>query len=528
MRLNEILADCEYENIAAGSGLGSAGGMSNAGLLLNAEISGIAYDSRKVMEDNIFVAIRGENFDGHDFINDAIRKGAAAVVHEEAATSNGLNRDSLPATLYPLPVFIKAEDSRDALACISNNFYERPSENLTVIGVTGTNGKTTTAYIIKSILEAWGRDVGLIGTINYIIKNKAYPALHTTPESPEFQGLLSEMVSSGCSHVVAEVSSHSLSQKRVDHTKFVVVAFTNLTRDHLDFHRTMEDYYAAKRRLFTELLSSTGTAAINIDDEWGRRLLSELNKRAAITYGINGDADVRASDIENSFSGVSFNLQHGDSDVARIESPLLGITNVYNVLAAVSAALSLGIPIRAIRKGIKEMTAVRGRFEKVDAGQDFLCIVDYAHTPDALERLIATAKTLMTTKGEPVRVITVFGCGGNRDKGKRPLMGEIATRLSDFVVVTSDNPRNEEPIEIVRDIETGITKNNHQAVINRRDAITAAVKTAGPGDILLIAGKGHEDYQEIKGIRHRFSDKEEAEEAISKITRRIKREVREN
>lgn len=521
MRLDEILADCEYENIAAGRGFGSAGGMSDAGLLPNAEISGIAYDSRKAMEGSIFVAIRGENFDGHDFINDAIRKGAAAVVHEEAATGNWPNRD-------PLPVFIKAKDSRDALACISSNFYERPSENLTVIGVTGTNGKTTTAYIIKSVIEAWGRDVGLIGTINYIIKDKAYQALHTTPESPEFQGLLSEMVSSGCSHVVTEVSSHSLSQKRVDHTKFVVVAFTNLTRDHLDFHRTMEDYYAAKRRLFTELLSSAGTAVINIDDEWGRRLLGELNKRAAITYGINGAADIRASDIENSFSGVSFNLQYGGSDVARVESPLLGIANVYNTLAAASAALSLGIPIRAIKKGIKEMAAVRGRFEKIDAGQNFLCIIDYAHTPDALERLIATAKTLMTAKGGPARIITVFGCGGNRDKGKRPLMGEIATRLSDFVVVTSDNPRNEDPVEIIRDIETGIAKNNYQAVINRRDAITAAVKTAGPGDILLIAGKGHEDYQEIKGIRHRFNDKEEAEEAISKITRRIEREVRGN
>lgn len=552
MRLGDILSGCEYEIVRSNDPHHPPLTKGGQGGGLDTEISGIAYDSRKVVEDTLFIAVRGESLDGHDFIQDAIQKGAAVVVGETLIELENLRigelEKSSPDTRVsksPLssPLYIRVNDSRRALACISNNFYKRPSEYIAVIGVTGTNGKTTTSHIIKSILEAWKRKVGLIGTITYNVGNKNYPALYTTPESLEFQALLSEMVSSGCSHVVTEVSSHSLAQKRVDHTRFVIVVFTNLTRDHLDFHGTMEEYYSAKKRLFTELISGEGTAVINLDDEWGRRLKEDLNKgskrqspRATrrgedrgrerpsiITYGIEGEADIMAVDVEDSLSGSSFTLKCRDKS-CRLTSPLLGIPNVYNILAAASVGVALNVPIDVIQEGVKNTRNIKGRFETVDAGQDFLCIIDYAHTPDALERLIYTARELLImgqgTRGKEQvfgnKIITVFGCGGDRDRGKRPVMGEIATRLSDYAIITSDNPRSEEPVEIINEIVSGVSKGNYLVVPDRRDAITIAVKKAGASDIILIAGKGHEDYQEICGVRHRFSDREVAEEAIRK------------
>lgn len=533
MRLTEIMAGCRYREVLSGAlriqhqateALQCAS--ANTETLPETEVSGIAYDSRKVSKGNIFVAIKGENFDGHDFIKDAIIKGAGVIVHEKI-TSMKQSETAKEAA----PVFIRVEDSREALACISNNFYERPSWDISVIGVTGTNGKTTTTYLIKSILEAWKRDVGLIGTLGYLVSGNEYAALHTTPESPEFQGLLRDMASSGCNYVVTEVSSHALSQKRVDYTLFDIAVFTNLTRDHLDYHKTMEDYFDAKKRLFTDLLSEEATAVINLDDEWGRKLASELNKRpandadAVITYGIDKEADVVAVDIENSFSGVSFALQHKNKSF-RIDSPLIGSTNVYNILAAVSVAIALDIPDETIMEGIRDIKPVKGRLEKVDYGQDFLCIIDYAHTPDALERLLVTARELMAKvtssrqKGLPAsedatpRIITVFGCGGNRDKGKRPIMGGIATRLSDYAIITSDNPRRENPMEIIRDIEAGAAGDNYEVIPDRREAINAAVARARAGDIVIIAGKGHESYQEIGDARLGFSDKEVGRDAI--------------
>ncbi|MCL4476467.1 MAG: UDP-N-acetylmuramoyl-L-alanyl-D-glutamate--2,6-diaminopimelate ligase [Nitrospirae bacterium] len=526
MKLGDILSGCEYELMRG----------DEDGGVLTTEISGIAYDSRKVTKNGVFVAVKGEHLDGHDFIDDAVKRGALAVVHEKEEHLTNPPFPPLPkggrggvkggrgGITGSSPIFLTVKDSRRTLACMANNFYKRPSEDISVIGVTGTNGKTTTSYLIKAILEAWKKKAGLIGTITYLIGDRQYPAFHTTPESLEFQGLLQEMVSAGCSHVVTEVSSHSLSQRRVDHTRFVVVVFTNLTRDHLDFHETMENYFAAKERLFTELLTEAGTAVINVDDEWGRMLLADLEEGtgvtdqgnrcpALITYGIDRKADIAASQGEDSLTGLSFTLTY-EGRTYRMDSPLIGIPNVYNILAAVTVGIALHIPMEVIQEGIRNVNNVKGRLERVNAGQDFLCIVDYAHTPDALERLILTARELLHNKDGPGRIITLFGCGGDRDRGKRPVMGEIATRLSDFVIITSDNPRSENPGEIIKEIVSGIARDNYTPVPDRGDAIHLAVEKAGAGDILLIAGKGHEEYQEIKGIRHRFSDGEAVEEAI--------------
>jgi len=476
------------------------------------EVSGVAYDSRKVKQGDIFIAVKGEKVDGHDFINDAVQRGAVAIVHEGEKGRKGERE-----TDSPIPIFISVEDSRKALAYISNNFYGRPSYKMTVIGITGTNGKTTTTYLLKSILETWGVMVGLIGTINYLVKDRHYDAPHTTPEALEFQAILSEMLSSGCSHVVTEVSSHALAQQRVDYTDFKVAVFTNLTRDHLDFHVTMEDYFKAKERLFDELLSGNGTAVINFDDIWGRKLIETVSTNI-LTYGCEMGADIIAANIKDSFDGLMFDIKF-DGGTYSIRSPLVGVHNVYNILSAAGTAVVLNIPWTAIVEGVEKMDSVKGRFEKVNIGQDFLCIVDYAHTEDALERLIYTAREL--TKGQRVkgskgqgRVITVFGCGGNRDRGKRPKMGAIATKLSDYVVITSDNPRDEEQVEIIKEIEAGACRRNYIVEPDRTMAVGKAVEVAGTGDILLVAGKGHEDYQEIKGVRYKFSDREVLEKAI--------------
>jgi len=525
MKLGRVVADCGGEVIHDRS---VAGGPPGA-IWSDREISGIAYDSRKVEKDTLFVAVAGECADGHAFIEDALAKGAAVVIGERTgqrtAAHPPLAKGGRGRGDVLRPVFILVQDSRKALACVSNNFYERPSEDATVIGVTGTNGKTTTTYLLKSILEAAGEKVGIIGTIRYLIGKDEYPAFHTTPEAPEFQGLLRRMVSAGCSSVVAEVSSHALSLKRADFTRFACAVFTNLTRDHLDFHGTMEQYFDAKKRLFTGLLPENGIAVINRDDAWGRKLLPEMADRKIITYGIDSDADVRATAIGSSFSGLSFTLEIKDGSPVTIDSPFLGRANVYNVLAAAAAAAALNISGEAIVRGVASARAVEGRMEKIEAGQRFLCIVDYAHTPDALERLIVTAREIVAESStqhsalsaqQRPKVITVFGCGGNRDRGKRPLMGEIASRLSDAVYITSDNPRNEDPLEIIKEIKSGIINDNCFIVPDRREAIAAAIENASAGDIVILAGKGHEEYQEIGGKRSRFSDREVAREAILK------------
>ena len=481
--------------------------------ILERDILGIAYDSRQVKDDYIFVAISGAHVDGHTFIREAAEKGATVIVGEQEA-STGEAR------------YILVEDSRKALACMANNFYGRPSESLEICGITGTNGKTTTAFILKSILESWGKNVGVIGTIRYLIGNKEYPAFHTTPEAPEFQGLLREMVVAGCTHAVAEISSHALAQHRVENTVFRTAVFTNLTRDHLDFHETMEDYFRAKERLFIDLLDRNGTAIINCDDGYGRRLASQLKEsspdRSVITYGFHRDADIVACSERITPRGTQFTIQFRKARY-EISSQLLGLPNIYNMMSAAAAAYSLGVPWETIVIGISGMGTVPGRFEKVEAGQGFLCILDYAHTEDALERVITSARRLITRTedsvengspyGEP-RIISVFGCGGDRDRGKRPRMGEVSSKLSDFVIITSDNPRSEDPLEIIRQMEEGMVKDNYLIEPDRRKAIQKAVQIARDGDIVLVAGKGHEDYQIIGERKIHFDDREEAAAAL--------------
>ncbi len=506
-------------------------------------ISGVVYDSRMVKGGELFVALKGEKFDGRNFIEDAITRGAVAVMCE--CDEKALERK------YPEVAWIRVADARDALARVADSFYGSPSGELVVVGITGTNGKTTTSYLLKSILERWGKEVGLIGTISYLIKDLIYEAPHTTPEAPDFQSLLREMRESACEYVVTEVSSHALAQKRVDYTRFRVAVFMNLTRDHLDYHATMEEYFKAKERLFTELLAEDGTAVINIDDAYGIQLADILRSRRpgikVVTCGLdNKEADVTAYEMKASFEGTSFKTLL-EGRVTEIISLLVGQTNAYNILAALCAALSLNIPIKIIQEGIAMAALVKGRFEKVDLGQDFLAVVDYAHTEDALERLLLTARQLLKAyrfcekmeksmkqrrrrfgisetrepgPQENGKIITVLGCGGNRDKGKRSKMGEIASRLSDFVIVTSDNPRNEDPKAIIKDIERGIKGDNYIVIPDRNVAISMAVELASSGDIVLVAGKGHEEYQEIQGIRHNFSDKNALEDAIRRTINR--------
>jgi len=518
------------------------------------DITGIKYDSRKINRGDIFVAIKGEILDGHDFIADAIKRGASAVIYmkfwaekQEAAALMNENAGV---------IWIAVDDSRDAIAFAASKFYGNPSKKMTVIGITGTNGKTTTSYLIKSLLEHYGRNVGLIGTIKYMIKDEIYDAVHTTPEAPDFQSLLMSMADRGCDFVVSEVSSHALAQKRADFTAFKAAVFTNLTRDHLDFHHTMENYYLAKKRLFADLLVEGGSVVVNIDDPYGESLVDTLKSQNKIknkkifTYGIkNQSVSVSAFDIKTTFKGMTFKLKIQDSafnieknKIYAINSPLIGVPNVYNILSAVCVLLSLNIPINIIKEGIAITGLVKGRFEKVDIGQDFLAVVDYAHTEDALERLLMTAHQLLEAyrfaeKTEAMmnakkqcfsssekracgKIITVFGCGGNRDKGKRLKMGEIAANLSDFVIVTSDNPRSEPPRSIIRDIERGIKGDNYIVIPDRDVAIGMAVELASSGDIVLVAGKGHEEYQEINSKRYDFSDRTALENAIKRTISR--------
>lgn len=465
------------------------------------EIPSLTSDSRAVTPGSLFVALSGGEKDGHDFIADALRRGAAAVIAEHDIESIRCHRGT---------PFIIVEDSRDALAFVANRFYGAPSHSMSLIGITGTNGKTTTSYIIKAILEGSGKKVGLIGTIKYIIGSTEFDARFTTPEAIEYQRLLKEMRDEGCEYVVSEVSSHALAQKRVDAVRFISAVFTNLTRDHLDFHKSMESYLAAKKRLFTDLLDVSGTAVINSDDPVSREIIRDTRGRI-MTYGIHNPADVMAKDIVQDFRGVRFTVSHGGPEYG-ISTRLIGIPNVYNLLAAIATAHSLGIPRDIIVRAVAGMAPVIGRFESITSRDGVLFIIDYAHTPDALENLLATVE------GLPHRqVITVFGCGGNRDRGKRPLMGRIASEKSDFVVITSDNPRFEDPDEIIKDITMGIAGGNFIAVTDRQEAVKEAVKRSGRGDIVVLAGKGHETYQEIKGKRHHMDDRELVQDALRSL-----------
>jgi UDP-N-acetylmuramoyl-L-alanyl-D-glutamate--2,6-diaminopimelate ligase len=472
-------------------------------------VNGVAYDSRTVSPGTVFVALKGLQADGASYVRDALTRGAIAIFAEVPAPS---------ATTLP---WFQVDDARLALAALASEFFGRPSEQLTLVGITGTNGKTTTSYLLASIFEAAGIKCGRIGTVGYRVGNREFDAARTTPEAPELQRMLRDMVAQGCGACVMEVSSHALSLKRADYLRFASGIFTNLTRDHLDFHGDMEEYFAAKRRLF-ELLPDHAVAITNADDPRGAQMAAAA--RRPVTYAIDAPADVKPGSLQFSLDGLSFEARTPRGTL-HLRSPLVGRPNAYNILAAAAAAMALDVPFSAIETGINRLASVPGRFQVVsEPGDDVRVVVDYAHTDDALKNLLETARPLASG-----RVITVFGCGGDRDKTKRPLMGAVAARLSDVVVVTSDNPRSENPDQIIEDIKRGIVLPSDRflqngqgpkgpiclAIADRKLAIERAVKEARPGDLVLVAGKGHEKYQVIGDRTLPFDDVEVARAALA-------------
>ena len=460
------------------------------------EILEIAYDSRRVKPGTLFAAILGEKTDGNNFASDAVARGAVAVLSENAQ----------PATLQAGFPWVQVANVRKALATAAANYYGRPAEVLKLIGVTGTNGKTTTAYLVDSILRAAGCEVGLLGTIGYRLVREIRPAPNTTPESLDLQKFLAEIVRAGGTHAVLEASSHALAMDRLWGCPFAVAIFTNLTRDHLDYHKTLDDYFAAKRRLFEGTGAAVPAAGvINSDDEYGRKLRGLVAR--TLTYGLEAGAEVTTRKPSLSLSGSEL---VAETPLGKIEirSKLVGRPNVYNILAAIGTGVALDLSREVIASGIAQLSAVPGRFERIEMGQPFLVIVDYAHTDDALRNLLATARDL---KPEG-RIITLFGCGGDRDRTKRPLMGEAAGRASDIVVLTSDNPRSEDPLLIINDAIVGAQRTKAKVLVepDRQKAVQIALEEARSGDIVLLAGKGHETYQVLRDRTIDFDDREEA------------------
>jgi UDP-N-acetylmuramoyl-L-alanyl-D-glutamate--2,6-diaminopimelate ligase len=466
-------------------------------------VTGIAYDSRAVEPGNVFVALKGLQADGSRFAQQALDRGAVAVVSEEA-----------PAPQMGSPWTVVA-DARLALAFLAAAFYQHPSAELQVVGITGTNGKTTTAYLVAAIFEAAGIRCGILGTVAYTIGAEVLEATRTTPEAPAVQSLVRDMVSAGCGACAMEVSSHALKLRRVDGMTFAAGIFTNLTRDHLDFHGNMEEYFQSKRRLF-ELLPPGAPSLINLDDPRGAVLAASV--ATPVTYAVNRAAQIAPGPLSFSLDGLTFDVRTPRGPL-HVRSSLVGRPNVYNILAAVAAAAALDVPVDAIERGVHSLEGVPGRFQVVSSPKDEVTvIVDYAHTDDALRNLLETARPL--ARG---RLITVFGCGGDRDRTKRPLMGAVAGRLSDLIVVTSDNPRAEDPNRIIEEIRRGFTadtrKDSEQrllAIVDRRDAIAHAIRVARPGDLVLIAGKGHEKYQVIGDRVRPFDDVVVAREALTR------------
>ena len=468
---------------------------------LGKEIKGVAYDSRLLEEGEVFVAIRGTRWDGHDFIEEAMKKGASGLILERE-----------PPGGLPVP-WVQVPSSRRALARISCRLFSHPSLSLRVVGVTGTNGKTTTTYLLESILKEAGREVGVVGTINYRYRGKEVPAPVTTPESYDLQKILREMVSEGVQDLVMEVSSHALEQGRVEGSHFDGAIFTNLSHDHLDYHGEMSRYFEAKRRLFTEVLTESRKGdrwmTYNVEDPWGQRLAEGVSGMRKLPFGIKR-GEVRTLRYSLSLRGFEAEVITPEGPFS-LRSSLLGRHNLYNVLASVSAAILLGVEIEAIRRGVEGLRAVPGRMERVDDGEGPSVFVDYAHTPDALRSVLEGVRRL--TKG---KVIVVFGCGGERDREKRPLMGEVAASLGHKVIITSDNPRGEDPYEIIHQIEEGCRRAGGDWIVlpDRREAIRKAVAMAKEEDVVIIAGKGHEAYQIWGDKRVPFDDREEAKRAL--------------
>jgi UDP-N-acetylmuramoyl-L-alanyl-D-glutamate--2,6-diaminopimelate ligase len=465
--------------------------------LAGLEVAGLEYDSRRAGKDFVFFAFAGSRVDGRQFAQDALAKGALAIVSE------------LPKPAGFPGTWIHAEHGRHALATAARNFYRHPDERVLFTGITGTNGKTTTAYLIETLLRAAGKITGLIGTIEYRLADEIRPSPNTTPESLDVMRFASELEARGGTHLITEVSSHALALGRVYGFQFHTAVFTNLTRDHLDFHGTMEEYGAAKRRLFVGP-PAPQWAVLNADDPVSKTMEPKDSSSRTIWYGLTDKIDLRAENIVSGFTGLTFDVVWSGRR-AKVESPLLGRVNVSNILAALGAGLSYGLDLETMAQSIAACRAVPGRFEPVDQGQSFLVAVDYAHTDDALRNAIQTARSL--SKG---KVITLFGCGGDRDRTKRPLMGMAAAELSDFVVLTSDNPRSEDPLAIMNDAMVGLRRfdTRHVAEPDRGKAIQLAIQEAQPGDVVLLAGKGHETYQILKDRAIHFDDRETAREVL--------------
>ena len=468
---------------------------------LRLEVRGLDYDSRRVHSNFLFFAFPGAHSDGRQFAQSAVDRGAIAVLSE------------LPAPGDSHVPWLQVEHGRHALAIAAKNFYGAPDQRLCLTGITGTNGKTTTAFLTDAILRAGGKVTALVGTIEYRLAGKVLPAVNTTPESLDLYRLFEQLEHAHGSHATMEVSSHALALGRVYGVDFHTAVFTNLTRDHLDFHHTMEDYFAAKTLLFQpEAAAPPRWAVINRDDSYGREIPTSPETRV-VHYGFDEGATLRASGMEMDFEGLRFNIDYEGRRIP-ISSPLVGRINVYNIMAACGAALSYGLDWNQIAQGVADCRAVPGRFERVDAGQPFMVVVDYAHTDDALKNVIQVARGL-----KPNRVITLFGCGGDRDRSKRPLMGMAAAEASDYVVLTSDNPRSEDPLDIINDALVGLRRFDtpHLVEPDREKAIQGALKEAHPGDVVILAGKGHEPYQVLKDGTISFDDREVAREVLRSL-----------
>jgi UDP-N-acetylmuramoyl-L-alanyl-D-glutamate--2,6-diaminopimelate ligase len=491
---------------------------------LEREVSGLTYDSRKVSTGTVFFAVPGEKVDGHDYIGEAVKRGAAAVVVSHLGS-------------WPrAPATVRVNNVRSVMGLWAAHFYRYPSRNIRLVGVTGTNGKTTLTYLVESILQAASLEPGVIGTINYRYHGREAPSHHTTPESPDLQELLAEMTHSGVRAVAMEVSSHALAQDRVRGLEFDVGVFTNLSRDHLEYHRDMDDYFAAKQRLFIDHLPASmkpnKAVVIYADDPRGAQLIAACRTQglAVWSYGTRGDWDVRPVEVVTDSGGIRGEVQAKERRL-KIASSLVGSVNLQNILGAIGVGCALGLTDDIIARGIARLQKVPGRLEKVDNSRGVVVLVDYAHTPDALEKTLQVVRQLTDRK-----LIAVFGCGGDRDRGKRPLMGEIAARLSDLAVLTSDNPRTEDPRSILAEVEAGVRKvgitrlasssagdvnaatsprRGYYVEADRRAAIRLALSLASAGDAVLIAGKGHEDYQILGTTKIHFDDREVAREEIA-------------
>lgn len=462
----------------------------------NIAITAISFDSRKIEKDSLFIAIKGTQSDGHKYIEDTIAKGAIAILCEE-----------LPLNINPRITYIKVDNTSSSLGIVASNFYDNPSEKLKLVGVTGTNGKTTTVTLLFSLFRKLGYKTGLLSTVKNQINNEIIPSTHTTPDAIQLNALLQKMVQEGCTHCFMEVSSHSVVQGRINGLRFTGAVFTNITRDHLDYHKTFDEYIKAKKGFF-DMLSYDAFALTNRDDANGDIMLQNT-KASKKSYSLRSMADFKCKVIENQFSGLHLNIDNNE-----VWSKLIGSFNAYNLLAVYATAILLKEDKTNILTTISTLTSVEGRFQYIRTNNGVIGIIDYAHTPDALTNVLKTIADIRTRNEQ---VITVVGCGGDRDTGKRPIMAKIACDMSDRVIITSDNPRSEEPEAIIKEMQKGVDGVNRKktlSITDREEAIKTACSLAKPGDIILVAGKGHEKYQEVKGVKHPFDDMEVLKENL--------------